>query len=267
MLLNQYCDIMSLINSAAQNLIWRSLCAFGCRRPKALLFIGLVVTCCSVPPRTKFNDVTFDGLGIAALKKNKIVRSLVKYHSPDDPRIDTIYYDSIGRIIYKSTGFSSLGLSYDRNGLVITKHFDQRSAHPVTDSATYSFDATGLVVDQSWLYDTDSYRYHFNRTGDVVEKVAYKKGFPADVSSLARFFYHGDKLIRVESFRYINGGIQRITTSSFYYSGEKLDSLVMVSPVQKKSKTVYDSSGLALAQYYDGILFISYVHQTKEQDF
>jgi hypothetical protein len=81
---------------------------------------------------------------------------------------------------------------------------------------------------------------------------------------LAKFSYHEDKLTGVESFRYTNGEIQLITTSSFYYSGDKIDSLVMVSPVQKKIKTVYDHSGLAKAEYYDGVLAISYVHETRE---
>jgi hypothetical protein len=253
----------SLENSAAKNRILRTLSVFGRRRSKALLLIALLVTSCSVPPGPKFKDVTFDGFGSDALKKNNIVRSLVKYHFEDNPRIDTIYYDSLGRRIYESTGFSSLRLSRDRNGLVLRKHINQRSTHPLTDSATYSFNRKGLVVDQSWLYDPHSYRYHFNKSGDVVEKVAYRKGFPTDLRMLAKFSYHEDKLTGVESFRYTSGEIQLITTSSFYYSGDKIDSLVMVSPVQKKSKTVYDPSGLAKAEYYDGVLAISYVHETE----
>ena len=58
-------------NSAAKNGISRTLYVFGGRRWKRLLFIGLLMTSCSVPPDPKFNDVTFWRLWKRCLKKKQ----------------------------------------------------------------------------------------------------------------------------------------------------------------------------------------------------
>jgi hypothetical protein len=259
-------SLIDSVNSGMRNKIVGILAVIftlRCDRPLALIFIGLLIMSCSGSADIKLSDLRFEDYERDAIREKGITRTLVMYHFLENSQTDTIYYDSLGRKCYEATTVSSVRTSYDTNGLVIAKTFNERSSHPVTDSASYTFVKDSLILYQSWSYDSHSYRFLFNREGKVMEKLTYNKGNLAEKKSLVKFFYNGGLLTKMEYFRYSLGRNKLFVTSTIYYSGENIDSLVQHSPVQKKLVTVYDNNGLAEANFYDGGLFRSYIHEKR----
>jgi len=230
---------------------------------KSCLSLSLILACCSANVDMDIANLYFADIERAAIRENQIKRTIIQYHSEEGTRTDTVMYDDAGRNIYESYPYNNrVKLMYDGNGLVTVKEFID-GEYIVHDSAEYKYKPDSLILYQSWSYDSFSYEYRFDKSGRLVEVATLKKGDNRDPIQRSRISYENNRPVKLELLRRKGREFLPAGATVFYYSGNKLDSIIQTSPYQKIYKTVFDKNGLAKAKYYDGQLEVTYLHEKR----
>ena len=231
------------------------------RALKTYLSLSLILFSCSAEVGLTISDLSFADVEREAIKRNQIWRTIMTYHSAERTRSDTIIYDRFGRKVYESYPYNKISMMYDNNGLLTIKQI-RSGTFTTVDSAKYDYQSDSLTLCQSWKYDSYFYKYRFDVSGRLSEMSRFKRGSHLGALDVSEISYCNNTPVKIEQLKLQGDKLSHVGSTSFFYSGSKLDSVIQTSSVQRTYKIVYDERGLAMAQYYGGQLDITYTHES-----